>query len=450
MVNDLTKGNPTKLLIAFTIPYLVGNLFQQLYNIADTVIVGRTIGTAALAAVGATGCLTWFSLGFIMGVCSGFSAVTARYFGSGDMSGVKKSFAMSIALSVIISLAMTLLCLATLKPCLKLLNTPSDIIDMSYSYLLIIYAGIPASAMYNLLSNQIRALGNATAPLVFLIVASAVNILLDFVFILNFNMSVEGAAYATVIAQVVSGVLCIVYIMKRLPELRLTKEDFCINTGLVKNLLHIGLPMGFLNMILSLGTITLQWATNQLSTTAVATYTAACKIEQIGMQPVQAFGSSLAVYVAQNYGAGNVKRIRQGLNSSFIVCLGIVAAGTLIMVLFGKNLMAMVVGSDADPQIIYNGNMFLIINMASMVLLAPVALYKAALQSMGRAFNPTLSGFVEAVCCACVAVFLALRFGFIGLCFANPAAWIGALVMLVPEYYIFMNRLSKKELLNEV
>jgi len=450
MTTDLTKGNIFKLILVFTIPYLIGNLFQQFYNIADTVIVGRTLGTTALAAVGATGCLSWFSLGFIMGVCTGFSVVTARFFGSGDEAGVKKSFAMSIVLSVIMAAVMTLFCTVASRLFLEFLNTPEEIIDMSSRYIFIIFAGIPSMTMYNLLSNQIRSLGNSTAPLVFLIIASAINIALDLIFILVFNMSVEGAAYATVIAQLASGVLCVIYLVKKVPQLHLSREDFRINTGLIKNLLRIGLPMGLLNMILSLGSITLQWATNQLSTTAVATYTAACKIEQISMQPVQSFGATISVFAAQNYGAGKIRRVRKGVNSCMIMTMIWTAVATVIMLLFGRNMMAMIVGSDASPQIISDGNMYMIINTALMVFLSPVVIYKGALQSLGRALIPTISGFVEVACRAGVAFFLALNFGFIGLCFANPAAWVGALVMLLPEYFIFMKKLSEKEQANEV
>ncbi len=450
MTTDLTKGNPIKLLFIFTIPYLIGNLFQQFYNIADTVIVGRTLGTTALAAVGATGCLAWFSLGFVMGACSGFSVITARCFGSGDLQGVKKSFAMSILLSSVITVIMALLCTVFLRPLLVLLNTPSDIIDLSYRYIFIIFAGMPTATMYNLLSNQIRALGNSTAPLVFLIIAAAINIACDFVFILTLNMNVEGAAYATILAQGISGFLCLGYIIKKVPQLHISKGNFAIDMPLIKSMLAVGLPMGFLNMILSIGGITIQWVTNKLNTIAVATYTAACKIEQITNLTIQSFGASLSVYVAQNFGAGNVKRIKQGVNGCLAMCFGISVVATVIMLFFGKNLMAMIVRSDADSQIINDGNAYIIINTGCMLLLTMVVIYKSALQSMGRAFIPTMSGFAEAVCRACVALLLALQFGFIGLCFASPAAWLGAVLLLAPEYYIYMNKLSEKEMSDEV
>ncbi len=450
MTTDLTKGNPFRLLFIFTIPYLLGNLFQQFYNIADTVIVGRTLGTVPLAAVGATGCLSWFALGFVLGICSGFSVVTARFFGSGDVQGIKKSFAMSIILSMIIAFSMMIICTVFLRPILVLLNTPADIVNLSHRYMFIIFLGMPFATIYNVLAGNIRALGNSRAPLVFLIISAVINISCDFIFILKFNMNVEGAAYATVLAQFVSSLLCLIYIVKKVPELHLTKEDFTYSASMVKNLLKIGFPMGFLNMILSIGNITLQWATNRLNTTAVATYTAACKVEQIGNQPIQAFGASLSVYVAQNYGAGNIKRIRQGVKSCFVMCFIIVAICTVIMLLFSKNLMALIVGIDADPQIISDGSIFMIINIGLMVLLTPVVLLKATLQPLGRAFIPTFSGFAEAVCRAGVSFILAAQFGFMGLCYANPIAWIGALLFLIPEYCIFMKKLSKRNQINEV
>ncbi|MDD4690331.1 MAG: MATE family efflux transporter [Eubacteriales bacterium] len=443
MTNDLTKGNPAKLILLFTLPYLIGNLFQQLYNIADTVIVGRTLGVDALAAVGSTGCLVWFAMGFVHGVCTGFSVITARCFGAGDKGGVRRAFAMSLVLAAIMAVIMTTLCLLFVKGLLKLMNTPDDIFDRAYIYITVIFAGIPATTLYNLLSNQIRALGNSRTPLIFLIVASIINVVLDYVLILVFNMDVAGAGVATVIAQLVSGVLCVVYIAHKVPLLHLTKDDFEFNVPIVRNLLHVGLPMGFLNMILSIGSITLQWATNQLSTTAVATITAANKLEQIANQPVQSFGAAISVYAAQNYGARDINRVRQGVNSSIIMSLIWVAISSVIMILFGRNLMHLVVGSDALPIIISDGRLYMIINTVCMVLLSPLVVYKSVLQSLGRAFMPTASGFAEVLCRAGVAVFLALEFGFIGLCFANPAAWIGALLFLVPDYFIYMRKLSK-------
>ncbi len=444
MTNDLTRGNPVKLILFFTIPYLIGNVFQLLYNAADTFIVGRTLGVNALAAVGATGGLVWFAMGFVQGVCTGFSVITAQCFGSGDKENLKKSFSMSIILSVILAAIITLGCTLCARLLLELINTPPEIIDVSYLYMFILFAGLPATTMYNLLSNEIRALGNSKTPLMFLIIASVINIALDFVFILVFKTGAQGAGYATVIAQLASGVMCIVYLVKKVPELHLTKAHFALDYPMMKKLVRVGLPMGLLNMILSIGVITMQWATNRISTQAVATYTAASRLEQFGNLTLQSFGASVSVYAAQNYGAGDIKRVRRGVNSCMGMSMIWVAIAVVIMAVFGKSLIRLFVGADATGQIISDGYAYIVISAVLMVFLAPLIIYKSVVQALGRAFIPTISGFVEVVCRAGVAMFLAAQYGFIALCFASPSAWLGALVLIAPEYFVLMRRLSKK------
>lgn len=444
MTNDLTKGNPAKLILFFTFPYLIGNVFQLLYNAADTFIVGRTLGVNALAAVGATGGLVWFAMGFVQGVCTGFSVITAQCFGSGDKENLKKSFSMSIILSVILAVVMTCACTLGARQLLEFINTPPEIIDISYRYMFIIFAGLPATTMYNLLSNEIRALGNSKTPLLFLIIASVINIALDYVFILAFKTGAQGAGYATVIAQLASGIMCIAYIVKKVPELHLTKAHFVIDCPMIKKLLRVGLPMGLLNMILSIGVITMQWATNRISTDAVATYTAASRLEQFGNLPLQSFGASISVYAAQNYGAGDIKRVRRGVNSCMAMSMVWVAAAVIMMAFLGKSLIRLFVGPDAGMSIVSDGYSYILISSVLMVFLAPLVIYKSVVQALGRAFIPTLSGFVEVVCRAGVAIFMASRYGFIALCFASPSAWVGALILIAPEYFMCMKRLSGK------
>ncbi len=450
MTTDFSKGSPAKLILSFTIPYLIGNLFQQFYNIADTVIVGQILGVRALAAVGATGSLVWFASGAIQSLTTGFSAVTAQKFGAGDMQGVKKSFALSISLSTIISVLMTVLCCAFTMPILRLLNTPSDIIDMSYAYLIWIFGGLCATALYNLLSNMIRALGDSRTPLYFLIVASVINIALDIVFILAFGMGPEGAGIATVIAQLLSGLCCIWYIVKKLPILHFKKSDFKYDGDMVSLLLKTGLPMAFLNMVISIGGVITTFVYNGLSTLAVAAYTAANKLEQFVFQPFLSLGSATAVFVAQNYGARKYRRIRRGVNSALVMSFIWMVIAACLIFLVGRPALRLVVSAEGvTPQeystILSDGFFYIMANTLLTVILAPLIIYKSALQSMSRATMPLISGFTEIIGRAGTALVLSPIFGFAGVCFANPAAWLMGLIPIAIDYFLLVRKFEKLE-----
>ncbi len=450
MTTDFSKGSPTKLILAFTVPYLIGNLFQQFYNIADTVIVGQILGVRALAAVGATGSLVWFASGAIQSLTTGFSAVTAQKFGANDIKGVKKSFALSITLSAIISVLMTVLCCVFAMPVLRLLNTPSDIINMSYNYVIWIFGGLCATALYNLLSNMIRALGDSKTPLYFLIVASIINIVLDIVFILYFGMGPEGAGIATVIAQLLSGLCCVVYVVKKLPILHFERSDFKYDGAMVSLLLKTGLPMAFLNMVISVGGIITTFVYNGLDTLAVAAYTAAAKIEQFVTQPFLSLGSATAVYCAQNYGAREYRRIRKGVNSAVIMSLIWAAVASVLLFLVGRPALTLVVSSEGVTAaeygtILSNGFFYILSNTLLTVILGPLVIYKSALQSMSRATMPLVSGFTEIIGRAGTAIALAPVFGFAGVCFANPAAWLMGLIPIAIDYWVLVRKFKKLE-----
>ena len=346
--NDMTVGNPMKIIFGFTLPIFIGNVFQQFYNMADAVIVGKFVGNKALAAVGSTGTIMFLIYGFVVGMTAGFTVLTAQKFGAGDMKGMRKTVAGAGILSFVVGALLTILFMAFMKPLLILMNTPSDIFADAYSYIMIVSGGILAQMLYNLLSSILRALGNSKLPLVFLIISALLNIVLDLVFIVGFGMGAKGAAVATVIAQGVSGILCLFYIIAKIPILHLKREDLNVGSTIYKNQLRIGVPMALQYSITAIGTMMVQSSLNILGSTLVAAYTAAGKIEQVVTQAYVAMGTTMATYAAQNMGAGSVKRIREGFKACTVigVVYSFVAAGFIMTV--GKYMTYLFVSEDVD------------------------------------------------------------------------------------------------------
>ncbi len=285
-MRDLTTGTPAKLIFLFTIPLLVGNIFQQFYNMVDMIIVGQTIGKEALAAVGATGSITFLIIGFAQGLTAGLSIITAQRFGAQDFRGVKKSFAVAIIISFTVTAILTVLSLVFLRPLLLLMQTPPDIIQQAQEFISVILGGMFASMAFNLLSNMIRALGDSRTPLFFLIFAVIINVILDLVFIINFHMGIAGAGYATVIAQISASLMCVIYIKRKIPLLQVSKSDFKIDKDTIFTHLNAGLPMAFQSSIIAIGAVVLQSALNSLGTDVVAAQAVAGRIDQFATQPM--------------------------------------------------------------------------------------------------------------------------------------------------------------------
>ena len=306
---DMTTGSPGKIIFEFTLPVFIGNVFQQFYNMADTVIVGKFVGTGALAAVGSTGTIMFLILGFVMGMTAGFTVLTAQKFGAGDMKAMRQTVASATILSTLMSVLLTVVSMAFMKPLLRFMKTPEDIFQDAYVYIMIICAGIFAQMLYNLLSSILRALGNSKVPLYFLILAALLNIVLDLVFIIVCKMGTAGAAWATVTAQGISGILCLVYIAKKVPVLHLKRDDFRFKSYLIWNQLRVGFPMALQYSITAIGSMMVQTSLNLLGSVQVAAFTAAGKVEQIANQAYVAMGTTMATYSAQNIGAGKVRRI---------------------------------------------------------------------------------------------------------------------------------------------
>lgn len=316
---SMTEGSPTKLILSFALPIVIGNLFQQFYTMVDTIIVGRYVGTEALAAVGSTGMITFLILGFFMGMTAGFSVPISQCYGAQDDVGVRKAVGSAALLSVFFTALITALSVGGMNWLLTLLNTPEEIFTDAYTYIVLLCGGLATQVLYNMLSSILRALGNSKIPLYFLILSAGMNIILDLVFILVFRMGVAGAAWATVISQGVSGLLCLVYIVKKVPILRMHRGDFRPHAPIVKKQLGIGLPMALQFSITSIGGLMVQSALNSLGTFHIAAFTAAGKIEQLIHQVYSALGTTMATYSAQNIGAGKITRIRQGFRSATIM-----------------------------------------------------------------------------------------------------------------------------------
>lgn len=452
MTTDLTRGSPLKRIFFFAMPFLIGNLFQQFYNIADMVIVGRTLGNLAYAAVGSTGSLVWFASGAIQSLTVGFSVVTAHHFGSGDEEKIKQSFASAIKLSAVISVALSLICVLCAHPMLTLLRTPETLYNDAYSYIVFIFAGLVVTALFNLLSNMIRALGDSKTPLYFLIIACVVNIILDFVFIRAFRMGTAGAGLATVIAQLVSGLLCIVYLIKKHPMLHVKKRHFKFDFAMDRHLLGIGIPMAFLNMVLSVGSIIVQFVTNGFGDTYVSAQVTGSKIETFLTQPLISFGSAVSVFTAQNHGAGNYKRVLDGGKKTLLMCFAWCVIAAAILLPFGKSLIHFIAGSDVSETVVKYAYEYIIINTAFTLILSALIVYKSVLQAVDRTTWSMISGFTEILGRGGVALLVVILVekalvseatGFTIVCLANPMAWLFGLLTVLVDF-ILMSRKFKK------
>lgn len=375
----MTTGSPAKVIFNFTVPIFLGNLFQQFYSMADTVIVGKFVGTKALAAVGSTGTIMFLIIISLIGLTAGFTVMTAQRFGAGDMTGMRKTVAMAGVLSAVISAIVTVISMVFMRRLLVLMNTPEDIFADAYHYIMIICAGIVAQVLYNLLSSILRALGNSKTPLYFLILAAMLNIILDLVFIIVFHMGAAGAAYATVISQGISGILCLVYIVKKVPVLRMCRDDWRMDWKIARFQLAVGLPMAFQYSITAIGTMMVQSALNVLGSTMVAAFTAASKIEQLVSQAFVALGTTLATYSAQNMGAGKVKRIRQGFRSATLISFAYAIVTGALIATVGKYLTILFLSGDLT-EILGAVDVYLKCAGIFFIPLAVVNLYRNGIQ----------------------------------------------------------------------
>ena len=447
MIKDLTKGAPLKLILLFSVPLLIGNIFQQLYNLADIVIVGRTLGVNALAAVGAVAPLFFLIMFAVVGLNNGFAVITAQRFGAGDENGVRRSVVISTILSTLFTAVFSVIFFFLMKPILLLMNVPSEIFHDAYWYIQICVIGLVTVNFYNLLASVVRALGDSKTPLYFLILASVLNIFLALLFILKFGLGVPGSAIAVVLSQGFSVILCILYIKKRFPILHLKKSDWIFrkenrkeDIEYIIEHLKIGLPMAMQFSVLGIGILIIQSVCNTFGTDVIAAFTAALRIEQIATMPMISFGVAVSVFVAQNFGAKNISRVRQGVIKTSIINLLLSLVMALVMRHWGSGIVGLFIGSE-KTSVIKIAHDYLFVSTIFYFFLGQIFIFRNALQGIGKPLIPLTSSLAELMIRSFAAVYLAVEFGYWGIFYAGPIAWITASVIVATGYYINIKKI---------
>lgn len=426
----LTEGTPWKQILLFSIPIFWGNIFQLLYSLVDTKIVGSTLGTEALAAVGSVSTLHTLMTGFLNGLTLGFSLITAMCFGADNMKRLKKSFAMTMELGVMTTTVLVVALMLVLQPLLHLLNVPEEQFAMSYAYISVLIVGLFATVLYNLCANTLRAIGDSLTPLLFLILATVSNIGLDYLFILAFHMGVQGAAYATVLAQLISVVLCFIRIFRKFPVLHLQKSDFRPEKELIVEMYKSGLSMGLMSCLVSIGTIMLQSAINTFGTTVIVAHTAARKVFEIMSLPMSVLGSAMATYCGQNYGAKRFDRIRQGIRASLLIA-AIWSVAVFIICHTVEGALIQFVASTTDAEVIYWGSMYLKVDMSFIIVCGVIVILRNSMQGFGDRVIPVFSSCIELAGKIIFAFVFAPVFAYWGIIWAEPVVWIAMVIPLI-------------------
>ena len=443
-ISDMTTGSPAKLIIRFMIPMFLGNLFQQFYNVVDSIVAGQFLGVQALAAIGSTGSLMFFVIGWLNGLTSGFAIMVAQCFGAKKEDRMRHYVAMSVYLSVAFALVMTIGLTLANEPILRLMNYSEEIMPEVKAYMGIIYAGLLVTVAYDALSAFLRALGDSRSPLYFLMISAGINVFLDIVFIVVMGMGVEGCAYATVIAQAISAFCCFIYIVKKYPILNLKKEDFRYSWNSVKKLLGLGIHMALQFSITAIGTIIVQGAVNVYGETYMAGFSAAGKLQNILTTVFVAFGATVATYVGQNRGAGRIDRVREGVRCTQYMILAWSVIVMILMFFFGKYMTCIFVNSSETDVLAVSVEYFHTVFWCY-PFLGSIFLYRNTLQGMGYGLVPMMGGIFELAARTIIVLLVAGHTSFRGVCLADPAAWIAALIPLVP-YYIYIMRKQKQKI----
>lgn len=441
-MKDLTTGSPMRLILGFAVPMLLGLLFQQFYNMVDTIVVGKFLGVSALASVGSTGSINFMINGFCIGVCSGFAIPIAQRFGAGDYHGLRKFTAnagwLSAAFAVVMTAVVGVLCMDILR----WMQTPEDIIQGAYDYIFIIFLGIPVTYLYNMLSGIIRSLGDSRTPVYFLLLSSVMNIFLDVFTILVMGMGVDGPAYATVVSQGISGLLCLVYMIKHYPVLKMTEEEKKPDPNMMKILCSMGIPMGLQYSITAIGSVVLQAAVNSLGSMAVAAVSAGNKVSMFFCCPFDALGGTMATFAGQNVGAGKLDRVREGVKMASIIGIVYSVIAFAVLALGGKYI-ALLFLDAGETEIIDQVSIFLIGNSMFYIPLVFVNVVRFAIQGMGFSTFAILAGVCEMAARTFVGFFLVPIFGYLPICIASPLAWICADLFLIPAFYHCLKKLKK-------
>lgn len=441
-IRDLTVGDPMKLIMGFAMSLFWGMLFQQLYNIIDTAIVSWTLGKEAYSGMGSTGAVNFLIMGFCMGVCNGFAIPIAQRFGARDYKSMRKFFTHAIILCSVFAVVMTFFVSIFCKQILVVMRTPDSILTYAYKYIIVIFLGIPATYMYNLLSATIRALGDSKHPVQYLIIGSVANIALDLLFILVFHWGIFGAAFATVVSQLIAGTLCLLYIFRKIDILRLSKVDWQADKSHFLILLNMGVPMGLQYSITAIGSVILQTAINGLGEDAVTAVTTASKVSMFFCIPFDALGSTMATYGGQNVGAKKLDHLTMGLRAAVKIGSIYSILAFVILAFFGRNF-AMIFLDASEVACLDNAHLFLIYNSLFYIPLALVNIVRFLIQGMGYSMFAVLAGVMEMIGRSLVAVLLVPHLGFTAICLASPVAWILADAFLIPAFITVRNKLQR-------
>lgn len=443
---NMTEGKPLQLIFSFAVPLMLGNVFQQLYTVMDTLIVGRSLGVDSLAALGSTDWLIWLVLGIITGFTQGFSILIAQDFGAGQTQRLKKDIAHSILLSIIFAFALLLLSMLSGKPILRFLQTPEKILPIAVSYMnVLFFLGIPIMMLYNLLASVLRALGDSRTPLFAMIIASIVNIVLDLVFILVFGLGVAGAALGTVCAQLTAAVLCLQVLM-RTEFFKLQKKDFTPDRALTGKLLFLGIPVAFQNSVIAVGGMVVQFVVNGFGVLFIAGFTATNKLYGILEMAATSYGYAMTTYTGQNLGAGKYDRIKRGVHTAVLAGIVTSLVISVCMILFGRYIVgAFITGTPEETaltcEIAFRYLLIMSIFLSTLYLLH---IYRSSLQGMGDTMMPMISGLAEFAMRVGAALVLPVFYGENGIFFAEILAWIGADLILITSYYVKQHKLLRK------
>lgn len=449
-VKDLTAGNPFRLILFFALPMMAGNLFQQLYTVVDTMIVGQGVGVDALASLGAADWIVWLYYGLAMGLTQGFSIIYSQEFGAGNDAGLRKTVGNSVILTALIAISFEALGQLTILPVLKLLDTPAEILPGAELYLRIILAGLPVSLFYNLTSSLLRSLGNSRVPLIAMVTATILNIALDVLFVMGFHWGIAGAAGATIIAQAAAGLICFI-VVRKIDILKLGRADYLLDGPLVKKLIAIGIPLSLQNSIISIGGMVLQRVINGFGVVFVAGFVATNKMYGLLETAAISYGYAVTTYVAQNYGAGKTHRIRKGMTSAFLMAMITSVIVSTLMLLFGKEILKLFIEKDAAQYETVLGIAFKYLKIMAYFLFTLYVLYvfRSGLQGLGDTLLPMVSGIIEFFMRSAAALVLPRFMGEEGIYYAEILAWSGAAVFLVIAYVLRTRQMKKQGILKE-
>lgn len=436
---NMTEGNILRNLIFFAVPILIGNIFQQLYNVADTAIIGNLLGDSALAAVGASAPVYGLLIGFAGGLTNGFAVVIARYFGARNDREMKKAVSLTYILSGIIALVLTVTGVIIIRPLLAALQTPDEIITDTGNYMTIIILFSTVTIAYNMLAGMMRAVGNSKAPLYFLIASTFVNIGLDFLFVKGFDMGVSGAAYATVISQGVSVVLCFIYALRKCDFLLFRRSELTFDRSMLSNLTSTGLSMGLMYAIVSVGSVILQGAVNSFGTETVTAHTAARKIDDIFMLTLGTIAMSSSTFASQNYGAGKIDRVKKGIRYGILLSFGWSAFAVLCAVLFRVPMITALTGTTSET-VINTASEYIIWNISFFFILGVLLVLRSSLQGVGRKLVPVTGSAVELLLKIAATAILAPNLGYFGICICEPIIWTACAVIVAADYAVFLRK----------